>query len=265
MPDRWRIDLERMTKDHESAPSFGFRASCVRHWALQYIGDIDLNLATSDPSRKNTAPLLAALGYRISNKWLDGIYERFYYRGCEKAKDVVTVLVFLEGAWAIEDGRTFLCDRERSAHIWATRERHRITTERFAKERELDAAMDGWTSTKDRNAEADAWIGIKEALSGSLNRFKKANPELVEKREKDALKRWRRSYARAAKDSRLKPLTPQEAAWPKRMRESRIKAEEKRQRKRDEKIEAAREKTKVEAAIAEEKIMARYSWSKKDA
>lgn len=265
MPDRWRLDLERLTKDHESLPNFGFRASCVRHWALQYSGDVALNLATSEPTRKNTAPLLAALGYRISNKWIDGVYERFYYKGCEKAKDVSTVLVFLEGAWKAAEGRTFLCDRERGAHVWATRERHRITTERFAKERELNAALEGWTPTKDRNAEADAWIAIKEVLAGSLNRFKKANPELTEKREKDALKRWRRSYARAAKDSRLKPLTPQEAAWPKRMREKRIRAEEKRQSKRDGRIAAAQEKIREKAADAEAKVMDRYSWSKKDA
>ena len=265
MPDRWRSDLERLTKDHESAPNFGFRASCVRHWALQYSGDVDLKLSTSEPSRKNTAPLLAALGYRISNKWIDGVYERFYYKGCEKAKDVSTVLVFLDGVWTIEDGRTFLCDRERGAHVWATRERHRITTERFAKERELNAAIEGFTPIQARNDEADAWVAIKEALTGSLNRFRKANPELVEKRTKDAMKRWRRSYARAAKDSRLKPLTPQEAAWPKGMREKRIKAEEKRQGKRNERIAAAQEKIRAEAAQAEEKVLARYSWSKKDA
>lgn len=198
MTDSWRQDFEKLSQDYAHLPNFGFRASCVRNWALQYDFKQTARNTAPRPTRRAIAPMLAGLGYAVGNKFARNVTDRIYFKGCAKASEVSTLLIFAGGVWVAESeieaqGLPFeylwnTRFREREARAWANSAQHRAQGAALMKEREAAEAE----RAAYKRAEQAAADSVNEALANARGGFGKNYSDTFAR----AMGRWRRAFNR---------------------------------------------------------------------
>jgi len=232
MIDSWKQDFETIAQNYSHLPNFGFRASCVRNWALQYDFKQSSRNTAQKPSRRILAPILASVGYSVGNKFIRNLTERIYFKGCEKASQVSTLLIFINSAWIAEGdleaqglSQEYIWNprhREREARTWASGAQHRAAKAALDNEKELHEAE----RAAYRIAEQAAAESINEALANQRDGLGKRYSDEFPR----ALGRWRRAFRRGI------TLTGEEAIKPEKRVE---KAQEKISIKRIERLNKA--------------------------
>jgi len=202
-PEQWEIDLNEFIGSHAHRPRFGFRASCLEHWAYQYL-DEDMALTDSAyPSQIRRKLILDGQGFDSKIIYLKDEKEsgRVYCRG-----DGFTdsdLFVYLEGGWVpesrlkeVDEEFILLSGRREAAERHARRRRDARKRERVIKERE-EAATE---TARYAEAEAQAYDSVRVALNHRPSASHKFGARVliqenrINKKIEAAMSRWRRHY-----------------------------------------------------------------------
>lgn len=217
LQDTWRDELATIENLHPDIKEFGFRASCVRNWALQHDYQLPGVKSSIRPSKRQIASILNRLGYNVENKAFRYGTERIYYKSKDAenwgvtAAKIKDIYLFIRGEWILErdvEARNFaspfgenlkldllgsVLDRQRDAELWAqgqiTEKRAEDLKQKLI-EREYSRHLEREGM---REKEADAADKIRAALVKESHSWNINDPERFNYELELALKRWRKA------------------------------------------------------------------------
>lgn len=248
LQDTWRDELATIETLHPEIETFGFRASCVRNWALQHDYQLPGVKSSVRPSKRQIAAILALLGYRVENKAFRYGTERIYYKpkdaknwnvspyflGVTAAK-IKDIYLFIRGEWILErdvEARNFaspfgenlkldllgnVLDRQRDAELWS---RGQITEKRAEdlKQKLIDREYSRHLEHQGmREREAIAADQIRAALVEASSRWNLYDQERFDYALELSLKRWRTAIILGD------PISPEMAIQPESRRAEKLK------------------------------------------
>ena len=234
LTETWRSELAAIENLHPEILYFGFRASCVRNWALQHDIQLPGVKTTIRPSKRQIAPILAELGYNVDNKAFRYGSERIFFKPNISTAHINNFYLFIRGEWILEQDvgdRNFVgpygfafdflgnkIDRERDAIEWtsrqATQKRMKDLEQKLLEREELDrSARDKILARKEIAADE-----IRAALVESSHRWNRYDKDRFDHELVLALQRWESAATLEGVE-----LSPQDALRPASHRKSNIK------------------------------------------